>query len=63
MECSSPWAQDVTWTYIRRSEDSLGVFWTFYVRSIYVLCPGSCCLYVGSPWALFSYLQANDNIL
>ena len=24
--------------YIRRSEDVLDVFWTFYVRSIYVLC-------------------------
>ena len=27
-------------TYIRRSEDDLDVFWTSYVRSIYVLCPG-----------------------
>ena len=30
--------QDVNWTYIRRSEDIQGVFWTSYVRSIYVLC-------------------------
>ena len=30
--------QDVNWTYIRRSEDVLVVFWTSYVRSIYVLC-------------------------
>ena len=30
--------QDVSWTYIRRSEDVLDVFWTSYVRSIYVLC-------------------------
>ena len=30
--------QDVNWTYIRRSEDVLDVFWTSYVRSIYVLC-------------------------
>ena len=36
----TPWAQDVNWTYIRRSEDAQGVFWTPYVRSIYVLCPG-----------------------
>ena len=28
----------VNWTYIRRSEDLLDVFWTSYVRSIYVLC-------------------------
>ena len=30
--------QDVNWTYIRRSEDVLDVFWMSYVRSIYVLC-------------------------
>ena len=30
--------QDVNWTYIRRSEDIQDIFWTFYVRSIYVLC-------------------------
>ena len=30
--------QDVNQTYIRRSEDVLDVFWTSYVRSIYVLC-------------------------
>ena len=36
----SPWAQDVNWTYIRRSEDAMDIFWTSYVRSIYVLCPG-----------------------
>ena len=34
----TPQAQDVNWTYIRRSEDVLDVFWTSYVRSIYVLC-------------------------
>ena len=31
-------SQDVSWTYIRRLEDVLEVFWTSYVRSIYVLC-------------------------
>ena len=30
--------QDVNWTYIKRSEDVHDVFWTFYARSIYVLC-------------------------
>ena len=35
-----PWRQDVNWTYIRRSETALGVFWPSYVRSIYILCPG-----------------------
>ena len=35
------WTQDVNWTYIKRSEDVLDAFWTFYVRSIYVLCSGS----------------------
>ena len=33
----SPLIQDVNWRYIRRSEVS-NVFWTLYVRSIYVLC-------------------------
>ena len=37
---TTPWTQDVNWTYIRRSEDVQDVFWTSYVRSIYVLCPG-----------------------
>ena len=32
--------QDINWTYIRRSEIVLDVFWTSYVRSIYILCPG-----------------------
>ena len=30
-----PWALDVNWTCIRRSEDILNVFWTSCVRSIY----------------------------
>ena len=30
--------QDVNSTYIRRSKDVLDVFWTPYVRSVYVLC-------------------------
>ena len=34
----TPSIQDVNSTYIRRSEDVLDVFWTSYVRSIYVLC-------------------------
>ena len=29
---------DVNWTYIRRSEAVQDVFWTSYVRWIYVLC-------------------------
>ena len=33
------YTQDVNWTYIRRSEDVLGIFWGSYVRSIYVLYP------------------------
>ena len=37
---STPWTQDVNWTYIRRWEDVQGVFWASYVRSIYVLCRG-----------------------
>ena len=32
------YTQDVNWTYIRRSEDVLDVFWTPYVRSVCVLC-------------------------
>ena len=34
----TPWTQDVNWTDIRRWEDVEDVFWTSYVRSIYVLC-------------------------
>ena len=34
----SPWTQDVNWKYIRHSEDVQDVFWTSYVRSVYVLC-------------------------
>ena len=33
----TPQTQDVNWTYIRRSENVQDVFWTSYVRSIYVL--------------------------
>ena len=36
--CQTQQTQDVNLTYIRRSEDVLDVFWTSYVRSIYVLC-------------------------
>ena len=36
----SPKTQGVKRTYIRHSKDVLDVFWTSYVRSIYVLCPG-----------------------
>ena len=39
-QTSTPWTQDANWTYVRRSEDVLDVFWKSYVRSIYVLCPG-----------------------
>ena len=38
--CGTPWTQDENWTYIRRSEGIQCVFWTSYVRSIYVLYPG-----------------------
>ena len=40
-ECSSiPWTQNVNRTSIRRSEDVLDVFWTYYISSIYALCLG-----------------------
>ena len=32
----APWTQGVNWTYIRRSEGVLDVFWASYVRSICV---------------------------
>ena len=35
-----PWTQEVNWTYMRRSEDLQSVFWTSYVRLIYIMCPG-----------------------
>ena len=30
---------NVNWTYVRRSKHVLHVFWTSYVRSVYVLYP------------------------
>ena len=33
-----PWTQDLNWTYIRRSEDGLDVFWTSYTHSVHVMC-------------------------
>ena len=43
--------------YIRRSEDVLDIFWTFYVRLIYVLCLRGYILYlkfmVRKVWASF----------
>ena len=40
MKISRVFVQDVSWTFTRRSEDTQDVFWTSYVRSVYVLCPG-----------------------
>ena len=43
---SNPWkllstlTQNVNWTYIRRLKDAQSLFWTYYVGSYYVLCPG-----------------------
>ena len=40
-DTGTPWTQDVNWTYIRRLFTRLlDVFWTSYVRLIYILCPG-----------------------
>ena len=36
----TPWTQWENGTFIRRSEDVYDIFWTSYVRPIYVLCPG-----------------------
>ena len=41
--------EDVNLTYIRRSEDVQDVSWTSYVRSIYVLYPGSCVQFMFCP--------------
>ena len=41
-EAYNPLKQDVNCTYIRPLEDVQDVFWTSYIRSIYVLCPGGC---------------------
>ena len=34
------WAQDVNWTYRKRSEDVLDILWTSYVPTIYILFSG-----------------------
>ena len=36
----TPWTQDVSLTYIRRSEDVQDVFGTSYACQTYVMCPG-----------------------
>ena len=36
----TPWTEDVNWTYVRRSEEILDLFWSSYTLSIYVLCTG-----------------------
>ena len=36
---SAHWRHELNSTYVRRSEDVLDVFLTYYVRSIYVLYP------------------------
>lgn len=41
---NSPCSQDVTLTYIKRSEEVLDIFGTSYVCSVYVLCPWGTCL-------------------
>ena len=35
-----PWTQDVNQTYIVCLKDVLDIFWTSYILSVYVLCPG-----------------------
>ena len=34
-----PQTQDINWTYVKCSEDVMGVFWTSYVPSVQVLYP------------------------
>ena len=51
--CILPWTQNVNYTYISRSEDAIGVFWTSCVRSIYVLCPGGLYTFLSVNWKLF----------
>ena len=48
---SSPYAQDVNWAYIRRSENVHDVFWASYVRSISVVSSGI--------WLQLSYFNIN----
>ena len=39
LELLTPWTQDINWKYMTFGRRP-GVYWTSYVRSIYVLCPG-----------------------
>ena len=60
---TTPWAQDVNGTYIRRSENVLDVFWTSCVRSIYVLCPGGNFLILFLKiWRLFPFVISDGTI-
>ena len=39
--CATPWAQEVGWVYIRRSDEFSDDLWASCVLSTYVLCRGS----------------------
>ena len=47
---TTPQTQNASWTYIRRSEDVLDVFWTSCVRSVYVLCRRGIYQYTDIHW-------------
>ena len=34
------WTQNINWAYIKRPEDVQDLFWTPYISSIYIQCPG-----------------------
>ena len=72
-KCSwfTPWRQDVSWKYIRRSEGTQNVFSISYVCSVYFLCPEATdsgiwikqfSLFSGSAELVWSIMQFADQL-
>ena len=57
-ELATPRIKNVNWTYTKRSENVLDVFWKSYVRSIYVLCPGESLILFANAnsWQVYKYM-------
>ena len=55
------YTKDVNWTYMKRIKDAQDFFWTSYVRSIYVLCPGEILWIKYENWKTNEYQKVSYN--
>ena len=73
---NTPWNHNVRWIFVWRSDGVLDIFWTSYVLSVHVLCPGAlfyrpfvcfyfcCCCYLKQKWGhKLNFLLLLHNIL